>query len=108
MHIVLNPNSDYGEGYVRIDTARHLIYGYNPVHRIYQGMGQKAGFSGHFSSHIRTTLIETGTFSSDDVQKGIPPLEENPVLVFIHVPRKAGHPILLRAASSFIGQRCRQ
>ena len=35
--LVVNPNSDEGEGYISIDTLNQLIYGYNPVHRIYQG-----------------------------------------------------------------------
>lgn len=48
VHIVINPNSDEGEGYIEIDTLHHIIYGYNPVHRIYQGWGEPAGFSGHF------------------------------------------------------------
>jgi putative alpha-1,2-mannosidase len=37
VHIVVNPNSDEGEGFVTVDTARNCIWGYNPVHRIYQG-----------------------------------------------------------------------
>ncbi len=48
VHILINPNSDEGQGYVCIDTLRHEVYGYNPVHRIYQGWGEPAGFSGHF------------------------------------------------------------
>ena len=48
LHILINPNSDEGQGYICIDTLRHEVYGYNSVHRIYQGWGQSAGFSGHF------------------------------------------------------------
>ena len=48
LHILINPNSDEGQGYVCIDTLRQEVYGYNPVHRIYQGWGEPAGFSGHF------------------------------------------------------------
>ena len=48
VHLVINPNSDEGQGYIEIDTVNHVVYGYNPVHRIYQGWGEPAGFSGHF------------------------------------------------------------
>ena len=48
VHIVLNHNSDEGKGYLEIDPQNKTIYGYNPVHRIYQGWGEPAGFSGHF------------------------------------------------------------
>ena len=44
----LMPNSDETEGFVRILPEERRIEGYNPVHRIYQGWGQAAGFSGYF------------------------------------------------------------
>ena len=47
-YLVVNPNSDEGQGYIEIDTLKGVIRGYNPVHRIYQGWGQPAGYSGHF------------------------------------------------------------
>jgi putative alpha-1,2-mannosidase len=102
VHIVLNPNSDYGEGYVRIDTARHLVYGYNPVHRIYQGWGKKAGFSGHFILSYQDIPIESGTFCADDVLKGDTAIGgKSRIGVYLTFRAQAGHPILLRAASSF-------
>lgn len=47
-YLVVTPNSDEGLGSVHIDTVNGRIYGCNPVHRIYQGWGEPAGFSGHF------------------------------------------------------------
>lgn len=47
-YLIVNPNSDEGEGYVEIDLEKHEIRGYNPVHRIYQGWGESAGFNGYF------------------------------------------------------------
>lgn len=46
--LALQVNSDEGEAYLTVDTSRCEIRGYNPVHRIYQGKGLPAGFSGHF------------------------------------------------------------
>lgn len=47
-YLVINPNSDEGEGFIEIDTLRQEIRGYNPVHRIYQGWGKRAGYNGYF------------------------------------------------------------
>lgn len=67
IHIVVNPNSDEGEGYIEIDTLNHRVYGYNPVHRIYQGWGEPAGFSGHFVLQYPANgkLVGFGVFSKD-------------------------------------------
>ena len=48
LHIVLNNNSDEKEGYLEVNNVDGIIYGYNPVHRIYQGWGEPAGFDGHY------------------------------------------------------------
>lgn len=65
VHIVINPNSDEGEGYIEIDTLNHRVYGYNPVHRIYQGWGEPAGFSGHFVLEYKGDLTDYGVFAKD-------------------------------------------
>jgi len=46
--ILIRMNSDEKEGKVWIDREKNEITGYNPVHRIYQGWGKPAGFSGWF------------------------------------------------------------
>ena len=47
-YIVVQSNSDEGEGYIQVNVKDNEITGYNPVHRIYQGWGQYAGFKGYF------------------------------------------------------------
>jgi predicted alpha-1,2-mannosidase len=47
-YILIRMNSDEKIGKVWIDKEKKEISGYNPVHRIYQGWGQSAGFSGYF------------------------------------------------------------
>jgi len=47
-YIFIRMNSDEKIGKVWIDKEKNEIIGYNPVHRIYQGRGQSAGFSGYF------------------------------------------------------------
>jgi len=46
--IFIRVNSDEKVGKVWIDNETYEITGYNPVHRIYQGNRQTAGFSGYF------------------------------------------------------------
>jgi predicted alpha-1,2-mannosidase len=46
--IFLRINSDEKEGKIWLDKDRNEIIGVNPVHRIYQGWGKPAGFSGFF------------------------------------------------------------
>ncbi len=46
--IMIRMNSDEKEGKIFMNPEKTEITGYNPVHRIYQGRGQRAGFSGYF------------------------------------------------------------
>ncbi len=46
--MLIRMNSDENEGKIWIDNENNEITGYNPVHRIYQGWGKPAGFSGWF------------------------------------------------------------
>ncbi len=46
--IMIRMNSDEKEGKISMNPEKTEITGYNPVHRIYQGRGKKAGFSGYF------------------------------------------------------------
>ena len=122
IHIVINPNSDEGEGYIEIDTVRHIVYGYNPVHRIYQGWSEPAGFSGYFvldygeedaddffegtpiphrdSASLRN-LIDFGVFSKEKKNSRGLSVKGERSGVWLTFKGKVGKPIELRAASSF-------
>ncbi len=122
VHIVINPNSDEGEGYIEIDTLHHIIYGYNPVHRIYQGWGEPAGFSGHFvldysgefnfdvpSSDISNPrygetpcgFVDFGVFSKEGKKPQGLSAKGSRSGAWLTFKGKAGKTIELRAASSF-------
>ena len=122
IHIVINPNSDEGEGYIEIDTLRHLVYGYNPVHRIYQGWGEPAGFSGHFvldysgelsfaipCSHMPNPqygetpcgFVDFGVFSKEGKKPQGLSAKGSRSGAWLTFKGKAGKPIELLAASSF-------
>ena len=84
--IIIHANSDEQEGSVELDKDARMVYGYNPVHRIYQGWGEPAGFSGHFVLQYSDELVASS------------PLEQGISLTF------NGHchqPIMLRMATSF-------
>ena len=66
-HIVINPNSDEGVGSIRVFPERNEIVGSNPVHRIYQGWGNSAGFSGHFAMRIEKEISGFGTYAQDAI-----------------------------------------
>jgi predicted alpha-1,2-mannosidase len=68
--VVVEPNSDYDEGFIKIIPEKNEIVGYNPVHRIYQGWGQKAGFNGYFVAKFDRNFNSFGTFQKDAVNNG--------------------------------------
>ena len=69
-YLVVNPNSDESLGYIELDTIQKIIYGYNPVHRIYQGWGEYAGFDGHFVVKYQKDITGFGTFKDDSIFEG--------------------------------------
>ncbi len=89
IHIVLNHNSDEGEGYLEINHLDKIIYGYNPVHRIYQGWGEQAGFEGHFLLQCYDEIEDFGCDS---------------LCAWFTFRGKANKPIILKAASSFVSK----
>lgn len=62
-YIIVEPNSDEGEGFINIDVEKKEISGYNPAHRIYQGWGEPAGFSGYFVVRFNDPIVEFGTWN---------------------------------------------
>jgi len=90
VHIVLNTNSDEKQGTVRIDKAAKKIYACNPVHRIYQGWGEPAGFSGYIVlDYSNLDIVDSGT--KDDI-------------AYITIDGKQSKEIIIRLASSFTGE----
>jgi putative alpha-1,2-mannosidase len=72
-YILIRINSDEKQGKIWFDSTKNAIIGINPVHRIYQGWGKPAGFSGNFyiiadkpikvTGYLKTSqqlVIETG------------------------------------------------
>jgi len=72
VQVVLSPNSDEGQGSVAI--REDYVYAANPVHRIYQGKGLPAGFSGHIvmQHNGKASIKDTTVVISFDGIKGVP------------------------------------
>ena len=90
IHIVLNHNSDEKEGYLEVDNKDGIIYGYNPVHRIYQGWGEPAGFNGHYLLQAYDQIVDSGCDS---------------LCAWFTINGKAHEPIILKAATSFTNKK---
>lgn len=89
VHIVVEPNSDEKEGHIQVEPEHKTIYACNPVHRIYQGWGESAGFSGHL-------LL---TYTDNPVGCG-----QDGTCAWLTFEGKAGKPIIIKAATSFTGR----
>ena len=100
--LIVNPNSDEGEGYIEIDTIARRIYGYNPVHRIYQGWGEEAGYSGHFVIEYQKKAEDFGSFRENEHYPKQTYIEKGKGIgIYLRFHVKAGEQILVKAASSF-------
>ncbi|GEO05350.1 hypothetical protein AAE02nite_30140 [Adhaeribacter aerolatus] len=69
--LIIYPNSDEGQAQLSIDVGKNEISGYNPVHRIYQGQGKPAGFSGYFVIQFSKPFKTAGTFRDGSVSTQI-------------------------------------
>ncbi len=101
-HIIITPNSDEGEGFIQIDPERNEITGYNPVHRIYQGWGQSAGFKGYFVIKFMKSFDDYGVYHNGAVlmhQKTMG--DKNNLGAFINYSLSSGEKIYVKIGTSF-------
>jgi predicted alpha-1,2-mannosidase len=99
--LLVMPNSDQQKGFVQVDAARQEISGYNPAHRIYQGWGQPAGFSGYFVVQVERPFSVKGTFSNGEVFTA-DSLGNRPQLgAYIGFKVRAGEKLRIRIGTSF-------
>jgi predicted alpha-1,2-mannosidase len=100
--ILVEPTSDYGEGYVRIFPDRNEIVGYNPVHRIYQGWGEPAGFRGYFVAQFSEPFHSYGVFEGADARKGMTEIDgRKSIGGFAGFVAAGGKRIIVRIGTSF-------
>jgi predicted alpha-1,2-mannosidase len=69
--LLFQPYAHPNEGFVQVLPDRHMVVGYNPVHRIYQGGGQTTGFSGYFAARLDHSFPHAGTWCGTSVHPGM-------------------------------------
>jgi predicted alpha-1,2-mannosidase len=52
---------------VQVRVDRNEIVGYNPVHRLYQGAGKLAGFSGYFVARFDHPITKYGVWCGEEI-----------------------------------------
>jgi putative alpha-1,2-mannosidase len=99
---IIDVNSDEGEGYIKIDAERGEVYGYNPVHRIYNGHGKPAGFSGYFVARFDKPFTKTGTFGNNELFHGTNELQNNNNLgAYVTFNLAEGEALKMKMGTSF-------
>ncbi|MEO6522903.1 MAG: GH92 family glycosyl hydrolase [Mucilaginibacter sp.] len=103
LYLLITPNSDYHEGFIKVDEKRGEIYGYNPGHRIYQGWGKSAGFSGFFVIRFDRGLVRRGTFAGDKIFKTDSIKNGTNMGAYIGFKLNKGEKLTIRIGTSFTG-----
>jgi predicted alpha-1,2-mannosidase len=101
LYLLVMPNSDRGEGAIHVNAAKGELWGYNPVHRIYQGWGNKAGFSGYFFIQFEKVPVRTGTFQEENVFAIDSIHDQKNIGVFAGFALKKGEQLRIRIGTSF-------
>ncbi len=101
--ITITPNSDEGYGYVRVDIENQMVVGYNPVHRIYQGWGESAGFSGYFVIKFSQPFTAYGTWNGLELAENRSEVTGDSTNVGAYVRFEGHGDILAKIGTSFTG-----
>ncbi len=101
LYLLITPNSDTGEGYIKADAKNGEIYGYNPAHRIYQGWGQYAGFKGYFVIRVSRSFTTKGTFAGDEIFTEDSIKAQKNIGAFIGFRMQKGEKLYVKIGTSF-------
>lgn len=101
LYLLMMPNSDQSQGFVKIDAAKGEVWGYNPVHRIYQGWGQPAGFNGWFYFKIERQIKAKGTFSENEIFETDSLQNKKDIGAFAGFFLKKGEKLVVKIGTSF-------
>lgn len=103
-YITVNANSDEAMGSLQCDASKSKITGSNPVHRIYQGLGEYAGFNGHFIVEVlNKEILGHGTYNPEGIFEGKDSISGTMSTggAYLQFDVKAGETVYVRAATSF-------
>ena len=101
--IVVNPNSDEGQGWISYDNCTGRVSAGNPVHRIYQGKGEPAGFAGYMVLDIDKPVIDYGVYHGDTIYRGLNHISMRPECgLYLEYEVQAGDTVTVRCGTSFV------
>lgn len=101
-YLVISPNSDEGKGAIEIHPETGEITGSNPVHRIYQGWGEEAGFSGYFSVTIQKKMQSWGVYQGQNIYGDELAIGHRPEIgAFVSFDVSRGEEVIVRVSTSF-------
>lgn len=101
LYLLITPNSDFGEGFVKIDASKGEVYGYNPAHRIYQGWGKPAGFNGYFVIKFEKAFSSKGTFAGSNIFSVDSIKNQKNIGAFVGYAVQQGEKLRIRIGTSF-------
>lgn len=101
LYLLIKPNSDYHQGYIKVDIQHGEISGYNPAHRIYQGWGKSAGFNGFFIIRFQKMFGSSGTFIKDKVLTATTVKEQPGIGAYAGFKMNKGEKLVIRIGTSF-------
>lgn len=101
VYLLITPNSDQGKGFIQIDSKTGEVYGYNPVHRIYQGWGKEAGFKGYFVIKVQRMAGTSGTFENDKVSRAQTIINKKNIGAYLGFKLEKGEVLRVKIGTSF-------
>ncbi len=101
LYLLIKANSDYHEGFVKADPNTGEISGYNPAHRIYQGWGKSAGFSGFFVIRFERTPGKTGAFLNEKLFAADSIKNDDGAGIYAGFKLNKGEKLTIRIGTSF-------
>ncbi|MGZ3756529.1 MAG: GH92 family glycosyl hydrolase [Mucilaginibacter sp.] len=101
VYLLITPNSDKGEGFIKVDAKKGLIWGYNPVHRIYQGWGNPAGFSGYFVIQVEKAITTHGVYKGAQIIRADSLHNGKDIGAYIGFNMQRGEKLRIRMGTSF-------
>ena len=101
LYLLVIPNSDKGKAFLKTDAEKGEVWGYNPVHRIYQGWGEYAGFNGWFYMKLEKAGTSRGTFQGNEIFDADSISNKNNIGAYIGFYLKKDEQLIIRVGTSF-------
>ena len=100
--VIFDVNSDEGKGFIKIDTEKNEIYGYNPVFVGEKECKKPAGIAGYFVIKFNQKLKDFGTYSGMAYVSGETEKQnEKNIGAYITFDLKKEEAVMLKVGTSF-------